>query len=54
MGAEIAIGVIIGVLFELFSNTEGTPRERRNHSNSGTLENRFRTIRIANAPGVAK
>ena len=26
-GAEIAIGVIIGVLFELWSNTEGTPLE---------------------------
>ena len=26
-GAEIVIGVIIGVLFELWSNTEGTPLE---------------------------
>jgi hypothetical protein len=26
-GAEIVIGVIVGVLFELWSNTEGTPRE---------------------------
>jgi hypothetical protein len=26
-GAEIVIGVIIGVLFELWSNTEGTPFE---------------------------
>lgn len=26
-GAEIVIGVIIGVLFELWSNTEGTPHE---------------------------
>jgi hypothetical protein len=25
IGAEIVIGVIIGVLFELWSNTEGTP-----------------------------
>lgn len=24
-GAEIIIGVIIGVLFELWTNTEGTP-----------------------------
>jgi hypothetical protein len=28
IGAEIVIGVIIGVLFELFSNTEGTPLTR--------------------------
>ena len=27
IGAEIVIGVIIGVLFELWSNTEGTPLE---------------------------
>lgn len=26
-GAEIVIGVIIGVLVELWSNTEGTPLE---------------------------
>jgi hypothetical protein len=26
-GAEFVIGVIIGVLFELWSNTEGTPHE---------------------------
>jgi hypothetical protein len=26
-GAEIVIGVIIGVLFELLSDTEGTPSE---------------------------
>jgi hypothetical protein len=26
-GAEIVIGVIIGVLFELWSNAEGTPLE---------------------------
>ena len=26
-GVEIVIGVIIGVLFELWSNTEGTPLE---------------------------
>ena len=26
-GAEIVIGVIIGVLFELWSNTEGTPHK---------------------------
>jgi hypothetical protein len=26
-GAELVIGVIIGVLFELWSNTEGTPLE---------------------------
>ena len=26
-GAEIIIGVIIAVLFELWSNTEGTPHE---------------------------
>ena len=26
-GAEIVIGVVIGVLFELWSNTEGTPHD---------------------------
>jgi hypothetical protein len=49
MGAEIVIGVIIGVLFELFSNTEGTPFTRESNSNSGAVEDSFITIEIANA-----
>ena len=54
IGAEIVIGVIIGVLFELLSNTEGTPSERRGDSNPGTVENPFRTIEVAHATGIAK
>jgi hypothetical protein len=54
IGAEIVIGVIIGVLFELLSDTEGTPSERRSDSNRGTAENLFRTIEIATASGITK
>jgi hypothetical protein len=54
IGAEIVIGAIIGVLFELWSNTEGTPSEHRIDSNLGTVENPFRTIEVATAAGVTK
>jgi hypothetical protein len=54
IGAEIVIGAIIGVLFELWSNTEGTPSERRSDSNLGTAENPFRTIEIATAAGITQ
>ena len=54
MGAEIAIGVMIGVLFELFSNTEGIPLKRESNSNSGTVEDSFITIEIANAALITR
>lgn len=53
IGAEIVIGVIVGVSFELLSDTEGTPSER-GYSTPGTIENPFRTIEIANAAGITK
>jgi hypothetical protein len=54
IGTEIVIGVIIGVLFEVLSNTEGTPSERGSDSNRRTVENPFRTIEIAHATGITK
>jgi hypothetical protein len=54
MGAEIVIGVIIGVLFELFSNAEGTPLTRESNSNFGTVEDSFITIEIANAALITR
>jgi hypothetical protein len=43
-GIEIVVGVIIGVLFELLSNTEGTPSEQGTASNLGTVEKPFKTV----------
>jgi hypothetical protein len=54
IGAEVVIGVIIGVPFELLSNTEGTPSGRERNSNSGTVENSFITIEIANAADMTR
>ncbi len=54
IGIEIAVGVIIGVLFELLSDTEGTPSERGSDSYPGTLENPFKTIEIGNSAGITK
>jgi hypothetical protein len=42
-GIEIVVGVIIGILFELLSNTEGTPSEHGIASNRGTVDNPLRT-----------
>jgi hypothetical protein len=54
IGTEIVIGVIIGVLCELFSDTEGTPSQCRSDLNPSTVENPFRTIEIATAAGMTK
>jgi hypothetical protein len=54
IGAEIVIGVIIGVLFEILSNTEGTPSERGSDSNRGTVANPFSTVEIASATAITK
>lgn len=54
IGAEVVIGVIIGVLFELLSDTEGTPSKRESNSNSATVENSFITIETANAAGMTR
>ena len=43
-GIEIVVGVIIGILFELLSNTEGTPSEHGIASNK--VDHRFRTVEI--------
>jgi hypothetical protein len=53
-GAEIVIGVIIGVLFEVTSNTEGTPSEHGSNSNPGKVKNPFRTIELAIAAARTK
>jgi hypothetical protein len=53
-GAEIVIGVIIGVLFEVTSNSEGTPSEQGSDSTHGKVKNPFRTIELAIAAGRAK
>jgi hypothetical protein len=47
IGAEIVIGVIIGVLFEVTSNTEGTPSEQGSDSNPGKVKTPVRTIELA-------
>jgi hypothetical protein len=47
IGAEIVIGVIIGVLFEVTSNTEGTPSEQGSDSNPGKVKTAVRTIELA-------
>ena len=54
IGAEIVIGVIIGVLFEVTSNTEGTPSEQGGDSNPGKVKTPVRTIEIAIAAARAK
>jgi hypothetical protein len=54
IGAEIVIGVIIGVLFEVTSNTEGTPSEQGSDSNPGKVKTPFRTIELAIAAARAK
>jgi hypothetical protein len=54
IGVEIGVGVIIGLLFELLSDTEGTPSERESDSYAGTLENPFRTTEIGNPAGITK
>jgi hypothetical protein len=54
IGAEIVIGVIIGVLFEVTSNTEGTPSEQGSDSNPGKVRTPVRTIELAIAAAKAK
>jgi hypothetical protein len=53
-GAEIVIGVIIGVVFELLSDNQRTPSKRGSDSNPGTVQNPFRTIELANATGITR
>jgi hypothetical protein len=53
-GAEIVIGVIIGVLFEVTSNSEGTPSEQGSDSNPGKVKTPFRSIELAIAAARAK